>query len=152
MSASAVLWPDRSEGVVRTGADGQLYRRSLEDINAEREALASAVAVESSKAGPSTVLSEAETAVPVLPTPASPPRLTDTEVDEMLSGEGRGKRSEIHSAGFPQNEWTPAQAHRWLTEHGGKPIKPMRREGSSDRVLPCHFVATMAPDVAGSLH
>jgi hypothetical protein len=33
-----------SEGVVRMGVDGRLYRRSLEDINAEREALAAATA------------------------------------------------------------------------------------------------------------
>ena len=51
--------------------------------------------------------------------------------EEPVAGAGRGKgQSEIHSAGFPQNEWTPAQARRWLTEHGAKPIKPMRREGS----------------------
>jgi hypothetical protein len=68
--------------------------------------------------------------VPTLPTPASPPRLTDAEVDALLEGEGRGKHSEIQAVGFPQDSWTPAQARKWLTEHGAKPIKPMRREGS----------------------
>ena len=119
-----------SEGVVRTGADGRLYRRSLDEINAERDALAAAVAASPPKAGPSTALSEAETAVPALPTPASPPRLTDAEVEALLSGEGRGSRSEIQAVGFPQDSWTPAQARRWLKEHDAVPIKGMRREGS----------------------
>ena len=66
----------------------------------------------------STVLSEAEAAVP-----ASPPRLTDTEVDEILSGEGRGKHGEIQAVGFPQDSWTPAQARKWLKDHGAVPIK-----------------------------
>ena len=47
-----------------------------------------------------------------------------------LLGDGRKSKSEIQAVGFPQDEWTPAQARRWLTEHGAKPIKPMRREGS----------------------
>ena len=119
-----------AEGVVRTGADGRLYRRSLDEINAERDALAAAVAASPPKAGPSTALSEAETAVPALPTPASPPRLTDAEVEALLSGEGRGSRSEIQAVGFPQDSWTPAQARRWLKEHDAVPIKGMRREGS----------------------
>ena len=119
-----------SEGVVRMGVDGRLYRRSLEDINAEREALAAATAASLPKVGPSTVLSEAETTVPVLPTPASPPRLTDAEVDAILTGEGRGKHSEIQAVGFPQDSWTPAQARKWLRDHGAVPIKGMRREGS----------------------
>ena len=118
------------EGVVRTGVDGRLYRRSVEEINAEREALAAATAAPLPKAGPSTALSEAETAVPALPTPASPPRLTDAEVEALLSGEGRGSRSEIQAVGFPQDSWTPAQARRWLKEHDAMPIKGMRREGS----------------------
>jgi hypothetical protein len=116
--------------IVRLGGDGRLYRRSADEINAEREALAAATAAPLPKVGPSTVLSEAETAVAELPTPASPPRLTDAEVDALLEGEGRGKHSEIQAVGFPQDSWTPAQARKWLTEHGAKPIKPMRREGS----------------------
>ena len=116
--------------IVQVGADGRLYRRSADEINAEREAIAAATAAPLPKVGPSTVLSEAETAVAELPTPASPPRLTDAEVDALLEGEGRGKHSEIQAVGFPQDSWTPAQARKWLTEHGAKPIKPMRREGS----------------------
>jgi hypothetical protein len=116
--------------IVQVGGDGRLYRRSADEINAEREALAAATAAPLPKVGPSTVLSEAETTVPTLPTPASPPRLTDAEVDALLEGEGRGKHSEIQAVGFPQDSWTPAQARKWLTEHGAKPIKPMRREGS----------------------
>jgi hypothetical protein len=119
-----------SEGVVRVGGDGRLYRRSADEINAEREALAAATAAPLPKVGPSTALSEAETALPALPTPASPPRLTDAEVDALLEGEGRGKHSEIHSVGFPQDSWTPAQARKWLKDHDAKPIKGMRREGS----------------------
>jgi hypothetical protein len=118
------------EGFIRTGIDGRLYVRSADEINAEREALAAATAASLPKVGPSTMLSEAETTVPALPTPASPPRLTDAEVDEILSGEGRGKHSEIHSVGFPQDSWTPAQARKWLKDHDAKPIKGMRREGS----------------------
>jgi hypothetical protein len=127
---SKALKKAMADGLIRMGVDGRLYRRSLDDINAEREALAAATAASLPKVGPSTVLSEAETTVPVLPTPASPSRLTDDEVDAILSGEGRGKHSEIQAVGFPQDSWTPAQARKWLTEHGAKPIKPMRREGS----------------------
>ena len=47
-----------------------------------------------------------------------------------LLGTGRKSKSEIQAVGFPQDEWTPAQARRWLKEHGAVPIKPMRREGS----------------------
>ena len=116
--------------IVQVGADGRLYRRSLEEINAEREAIAAAIAAPLPKVGPSTVLSEAETALPALPTPASPPRLTDAELDALLEGEGRGKHSEIQAVGFPQDSWTPAQARKWLKDHDAVPIKGMRREGS----------------------
>ena len=49
-----------------------------------------------------------------------------------LLGTGRKSKSEIQAVGFPQDEWTPAQARRWPKEHGAVPItsKPMRREGS----------------------
>jgi hypothetical protein len=110
--------------IVQVGADGRLYRRSADEINAERDALAAATAASLPKVGPSTVLSEAETAVPA----AAP--LTDADVEAILSGEGRGKRSEIHAVGFPQDEWTPAQARKWLKVHDAVPIKGMRREGS----------------------
>jgi hypothetical protein len=116
--------------IVQVGADGRLYRRSADEINAEREAIAAATAAPLPKVGPSTVLSEAETAVAALPTPASPPRLTDAEVDALLEGEGRGKHSEIQAVGFPQDSWTPAQARKWLKDHDAVPIKGMRREGS----------------------
>lgn len=119
-----------AEGVIRTGADGRLYRRSLADINAERDAIAAATAASLPKVGPSTVLSAAETTVPVLPTPAPAPHLTDDEIDAILSGEGRGKHSEIQAVGFPQDSWTPAQARKWLRVHDAVPIKGMRREGS----------------------
>jgi hypothetical protein len=108
------------------GVDGRLYRRSADEINAERDALAAAVAASPPKAGPSTVLSDAATAA----VPASPAHLTDAELEAILSGEGRGKRSEIHAVGFPQDEWTPAQARKWLKVHDAVPIKGMRREGS----------------------
>ena len=117
------------ESIVRVGADGRLYRRSADEINAERDAMAAAVAASPPKAGPSTVLSDAATAA----VPASPaPHLTDAEVEAILSGDGRGKRSdsEIHAVGFPQDEWTPAQARKWLKVHDAVPIKGMRREGS----------------------
>ena len=115
------------DSIVRVGADGRLYRRSADEINAERDAMAAAVAASPPKAGPSTVLSDAATAA----VPASPaPHLTDAEVEAILSGDGRGKRSEIHAVGFPQDEWTPAQARKWLKVHGAVPIKGMRREGS----------------------
>ena len=115
------------DGLIRTGVDGRLYRRSATEVNAERDALAAAVAASPPKAGPSTVLSDAATAA----VPASPaPHLTDAEVEAILSGDGRGKRSEIHAVGFPQDEWTPAQARKWLKVHDAVPIKGMRREGS----------------------
>jgi hypothetical protein len=114
------------DSIVRVGADGRLYRRSADEINAERDALAAAVAASPPKAGPSTVLSDAATAA----VPASPAHLTDAELEAILSGEGRGKRSEIHAVGFPQDEWTPAQARKWLKVHDAVPIKGMRREGS----------------------
>ena len=50
--------------------------------------------------------------------------------NSSLLGTGRKSKSEIQAVGFPQDEWTPAQARRWLKEHGAVPIKPMRREGS----------------------
>ena len=114
------------DSIVRVGADGRLYRRSADEINAERDELAAAVAASPPKAGPSTVLSDAATAA----VPASPAHLTDAEVEAILSGDGRGKRSEIHAVGFPQDEWTPAQARKWLKVHDAVPIKGMRREGS----------------------
>jgi hypothetical protein len=43
--------------IVRLGGDGRLYRRSADEINAEREALAAATAAPLPKVGPSTVLS-----------------------------------------------------------------------------------------------
>jgi membrane-bound lytic murein transglycosylase len=53
---------------------------------------------------------------------------------DMPEPEGAGRssdsRSEIQAAGFPADEWTPAQARKWMTEHGAKPIKGMRREGT----------------------
>ena len=49
---------------------------------------------------------------------------------KALLGTGRKSKSEIQAVGFPQDEWTPAQARRWLKEHGAEPIKPMRREGA----------------------
>jgi hypothetical protein len=61
--------------------------------------------------------------------PLPPKKLAPLLGDEML-GDGRKSKSEIQAVGFPQDEWTPAQARRWLTAHGAKPIKPMRREGS----------------------
>lgn len=54
----------------------------------------------------------------------------DWEDPPILLGTGRKSKSEIQAVGFPQDEWTPAQARRWLKEHGAVPIKPMRREGS----------------------
>jgi hypothetical protein len=113
--------------IVQVGSDGRLYRRSADEINAERAALASAVAADSAKAGPSSVLSGAETAV----VPAGSTPLTDEDIEAILSGEGRGKRrSEIQAVGFPADEWTPAQARKWLKAHGAVPIKGMRREGT----------------------
>jgi hypothetical protein len=123
---STTLKKHLKDGLIRTGVDGRLYRRSLDEINAERDALAAAVEASLPKAGPSTVLSDAATAA----VPASPARLTDAELEALLSGEGRGKRSEIQAVGFPQDEWTPAQARKWLKVHDAVPIKGMRREGS----------------------
>ena len=123
---STALKKGIADGLIRTGVDGRLYRRSATEVNAERDALAAAVAASPPKAGPSTVLSDAATAA----VPASPAHLTDAEVEAILSGDGRGKRSEIHAVGFPQDEWTPAQARKWLKVHDAVPIKGMRREGS----------------------
>jgi hypothetical protein len=123
---STTLKKHLKDGLIRTGVDGRLYRRSLDEINAERDALTAAVEASLPKAGPSTVLSDAATAA----VPASPARLTDAELEALLSGEGRGKRSEIQAVGFPQDEWTPAQARKWLKVHDAVPIKGMRREGS----------------------
>ena len=123
---STALKKGIADGLIRTGVDGRLYRRSATEVNAERDALAAAVAASPPKAGPSTVLSDAATAA----VPASPAHLTDAEVEAILSGDGRGKRSEIHAVGFPQDEWTPAQARKWLKAHDAVPIKGMRREGS----------------------
>jgi len=53
---------------------------------------------------------------------------------EMPEPEGAGHssngRSEIQAVGFPADEWTPAQARKWMSAHGAKPIKGMRREGT----------------------
>jgi hypothetical protein len=51
-------------------------------------------------------------------------------IAEMPDTEGAGRGGETHAVGFPSDEWTPAQARKWVKDHGGKPIKPMRREGS----------------------
>ena len=51
-------------------------------------------------------------------------------IAEMPDTEGSGRGGETHAVGFPSDEWTPAQARKWVKDHGGKPIKPMRREGS----------------------
>ena len=57
-----------------------------------------------------------------------------TDWPEPVAGAGRGKsrnqRSEIQAVGFPQDSWTPAQARKWMKDHGAVPIKGMRREGS----------------------
>ena len=54
--------------------------------------------------------------------------------DPPVAGAGRGKsrdqHSEIQAVGFPQDSWTPAQARKWMKDHGAVPIKGMRREGT----------------------
>jgi hypothetical protein len=51
-------------------------------------------------------------------------------IADMPDTEGAGRSGDTHAVGFPSDEWTPAQARKWVKAHGGKPIKPMRREGS----------------------
>jgi hypothetical protein len=51
-------------------------------------------------------------------------------IAELPDTEGAGRGGETHAVGFPSDEWTPAQARKWVKDHDGKPIKPMRREGS----------------------
>jgi hypothetical protein len=84
-----------------------------DEISAERDAMAAAVATELAEAVPSAVVSEAKTVA----IPAEP-------VSIILGVEGRSKRSgtrsgnrEAHATGFPPDSWNPAQARKWLKAH-----------------------------------
>ncbi len=50
-----------------------------------------------------------------------------------LEGSGRKSKSEIQAVGFPQDEWTPAQARRWPSAPGCR--EPLSSNGRPPRCL-----------------
>ena len=119
-----------------------------DEISAEREAMAAAVATEPAKAVPSAVVSEAKTAaIPAEPVPI------------ILGVEGRRKRSgtrsgnrEAHATGFPPDSWNPAQARKRLKAIPVGAVPIMRREGSllRWRITPPELCPAIRPRLSGA--